>query len=109
LYRGRVMVSLEDRAQAVVGRSGEENFQQRSLLREAIVGELRAAVDEATQEMRAALEKIAARRPVMDEAGTSFYRSRQDAKDVLRKLKESSRPSEGLHVRVETPAVKRGR
>ena len=41
-------------------------------------------------EMREALEKIAARRPVSDKAANAFYRSRQDAKDVLGKLKASS-------------------
>lgn len=39
-------------------------------------------------EMRRVLEKIAARRPVTDKAGEAFYRSRQDAKDVLKELKK---------------------
>lgn len=37
-------------------------------------------------EMRAVLEKIASRRPCVDRAWRSFYRCRQDAQDVLRKL-----------------------
>lgn len=39
-----------------------------------------------TAQMRAVLEKIAARRPVTDRAGEAFYRSRQDAKNALRVL-----------------------
>lgn len=41
-------------------------------------------------EMRATLERIASRRPVTDKAGDAFYRSRQDAKDVLRKFEPSA-------------------
>jgi hypothetical protein len=38
--------------------------------------------------MRRVLEKITRRRPSQEEAGNAFYRSRQDAKDLLRELKE---------------------
>lgn len=41
----------------------------------------------AVVEMRRALAKISRRRPVTDDAGAAFYRSRQDARDVLAKPK----------------------
>lgn len=41
----------------------------------------------AAVEMRKTLTKIASRRPVSDKAGEAFYRSRQDAKETLERVK----------------------
>jgi hypothetical protein len=58
--------------------------------REWLKRQICSAAAGATEDLRAVLQKIAKRRPVTDEAGNAFYRSRQDAREVLARLNAKS-------------------
>lgn len=78
-------MTIEEWGEYIVGQLHIPHAEQREWLKR----QLFLVAQDGSEEMRTALVKIAKRRPVTDEAANAFYRSRQDAQDVLRKLKGS--------------------
>jgi hypothetical protein len=76
-------VTPSEWANYIVGQLNIPDPEQREWLKRQVC----SVAADATEELRTVLEKISKRRPVTDEAGNAFYRSRQDAKDVLAKFK----------------------
>jgi hypothetical protein len=76
-------MTTEEWGDYIVGQLHIPDPKQRAWLKRQVA----AVAEDATSNLRAALEKIAKRRPVTDEAGNAFYRSRQDAKDALENFK----------------------
>lgn len=73
----------------IAGQIVMPDAEQREWLKRQIAEIARDAARAATVDLRLTLEKIARRRPCLRRAGVAFFRSRQDAKDALRRLADA--------------------